>query len=574
MELDLEMVEQCPFCNSSVALWLLEEHVNNHLEEEDLASDRALAQQLASNFDAPCCVGGRNSCGESTDNTRGAGASRESVQCNLGCRQAIRIEEWESHRLQHVLALEEVDGNDTFFSKRARGSSEVEVRRLARSLRNNKSLEENLRVIVQSQAKESAVPVKDGLMILLRRCVEADQQRTGVSSAVALAGYVEHFESNHQKDLGWGCGWRNIQMLSSHLLSQDPEAKAVLFGGVGFVPDIQALQRWLEIAWAKGFDNAGAEYFNWEIDGSHKWIGTTECATLLRSFGIRARIIDFQALGGKKQHTEVVGGKKNKKTGLDSAPSRSGLTDNKMEQQEEFRTPSPVDDAEGECIGCGEYPIQGKWFRRDNLAGSDLCLSCMEKLKSSTNKHDIQACAKYQGMEMLAGQGASYKMTGNSSANASGIASGNASEDRGINEPIISHQHLVDWVWNYFANSRDDKSPCSTAFDQLRKPIIISKRSPLYFQHKGHSRTIVGIERRRRQQGNGEEVFLLVLDPSQRTEEITKCLTNKRGWQRLLKRGLHTLRQSEYQLCYVDKGVAYGEELENLKILSSVRHTF
>ncbi|CAK9221884.1 unnamed protein product [Sphagnum jensenii] len=439
------MVEQCPICNSSVALWLLEEHVNNHLEEEDLASDRALAQQLASNFDAPC-------------------------------------------------SLEEVDGNDTFFSKRARGSSEVEVRRLARSLRNNKSLEENLRVIVQSQAKESAVPVKDGLMILLRRCVEADQQRTGVSSAVALAGYVEHFQSHHQKDLGWGCGWRNIQMLSSHLLSQDPEAKAVLFGGVGFVPDIQALQRWLEIAWAKGFDNAGAEYFNWEIDGSHKWIGTTECATLLRSFGIRARIIDFQALGGKKQHTEVVGGKKNKKTGLDSAPSRR--------------------------------------------------------------------------------QGASYKMTGNSSANASGIASGNASEDRGINEPVISHQHLVDWVWNYFANSRDDKSPCSTAFDQLRKPIIISKRSPLYFQHKGHSRTIVGIERRRRQQGNGEEVFLLVLDPSQRTEEITKCLTNKRGWQRLLKRGLHTLRQSEYQLCYVDKGVAYGEELENLKILSSVRHTF
>jgi hypothetical protein len=38
---------------------------------------------------------------------------------------------------------------------------------------------------------------------------------------------------------------------------------------------------------------------------------------------------------------------------------------------------------------------------------------------------------------------------------------------------------------------------------------------PLYFQHEGHSRTIVGIERRQAKADGPEEGFLLILDPSQ-----------------------------------------------------------
>lgn len=127
-------------------------------------------------------------------------------------------------------------------------------------------------------------------MALLRNCLELESDNT----TSILSGYVDHFQSLEYEDVGWGCGWRNIQMLSSHLLHQrQEEVKKVLFGGKGFVPDIPSLQRWLEIAWEKGFDEPGSEHFDGKIYGLEKWIGTTECAALLRSFGLKAMIVDF-----------------------------------------------------------------------------------------------------------------------------------------------------------------------------------------------------------------------------------------------------------------------------------------
>lgn len=41
-----------------------------------------------------------------------------------------------------------------------------------------------------------------------------------------LTGDVDHFQSE-QKDTGWGCGWRNIQMVCSHLLRHD-EVRALV----------------------------------------------------------------------------------------------------------------------------------------------------------------------------------------------------------------------------------------------------------------------------------------------------------------------------------------------------------
>jgi hypothetical protein len=61
------------------------------------------------------------------------------------------------------------------------------------------------------------------------------------SSAVAAAapgGPVYHY-SRQYVDSGWGCGYRNIQMLCGYLLQRDPAYAAALFGGRGFVPDIR-----------------------------------------------------------------------------------------------------------------------------------------------------------------------------------------------------------------------------------------------------------------------------------------------------------------------------------------------
>lgn len=52
--------------------------------------------------------------------------------------------------------------------------------------------------------------------------------------AIICGGYLEHFGAL-SKDRGWGCGYRNIQMLTSHLLRRSPQLGARLFGGFGQV---------------------------------------------------------------------------------------------------------------------------------------------------------------------------------------------------------------------------------------------------------------------------------------------------------------------------------------------------
>ncbi|KAJ1400560.1 Peptidase C78, ubiquitin fold modifier-specific peptidase 1/ 2 [Sesbania bispinosa] len=140
-------------------------------------------------------------------------------------------------------------------------------------------LDDKISCLIGLQTKSKFYKVEGGLMALLRNCLESEAE----NSKSILSGCVDHFQSLESVDAGWGCGWRNIQMISSHLLVQRPEAREALFGGAGFVPDIPSLQRWLEIAWEKGFDAPGSAQFHHVIYGSKKWIGTTECAALLRS---------------------------------------------------------------------------------------------------------------------------------------------------------------------------------------------------------------------------------------------------------------------------------------------------
>ena len=87
---------------------------------------------------------------------------------------------------------------------------------------------------------------------------------------------------------------------------------------------------------------------------------------------------------------------------------------------------------------------------------------------------------------------------------------------------------------------------------------------------QGHSRTIIGIERRRPRAGAAEDQYnLLVLDPGVPTAKLAAALRDGKGWQNLLKRGVQTLSKPEYQLLYVDDGVATGAELQELKRVSA-----
>jgi hypothetical protein len=43
-------------------------------------------------------------------------------------------------------------------------------------------------------------------------------------------------------DAGWGCGYRNLQMISSYLFQNNYFTKQ-LFGGIGFIPSVPEIQR-------------------------------------------------------------------------------------------------------------------------------------------------------------------------------------------------------------------------------------------------------------------------------------------------------------------------------------------
>ncbi|KAK1303804.1 hypothetical protein QJS10_CPB11g01901 [Acorus calamus] len=297
-------------------------------------------------------------------------------------------------------------------------------------------VQEKFSCLVRLQIRSPLYKVQGGLMDLLKRCLELE---SGSEQSI-ISGHVDHFQSIESEDSGWGCGWRNIQMLSSHLLAQRQEARQVMFGGSGFVPDIPSLQRWLEIAWEMGFDIFGSDTFNRKICGSTEWIGTTECATLFCSFGLRARIVDF---------------------------------------------------------------------------GSEV----VESLSSSVND-----------------------------ANA-------GSETRQMRELMTPPKKTASWR------------------EVLAGGLMIQMTStrPIFsWKHAGHSRTIVGVQVQKGLHGIPERRVLLILDPGHRTEALERSLKENIGWQKLIKRGVHTLKKPQYQLCYVDPGIACGEELEQLKTIHSI----
>lgn len=80
----------------------------------------------------------------------------------------------------------------------------------------------------------------------------------------------------------------------------------------------------------------------------------------------------------------------------------------------------------------------------------------------------------------------------------------------------------------------------------------------------------MGIEQRTAGRERRVEYTLLVFDPGTPPAKLAAALHSRHGWQRLLKRGLHTLRHSQYQLVWVEPGLAGEEERQRLKQVAAV----
>eukprot|EP00064_Thunnus_orientalis_P011938 superscaffoldBa00001774_g11970 len=100
---------------------------------------------------------------------------------------------------------------------------------------------------------------------------------------VWLSADTDHFCSS-AGDKGWGCGYRNFQMLLSSLHRIDTYAPFLQEKAVPSIPRVQSM---IEEAWKGGLDPQGASHFNQRLQGTRAWIGATEIYALLTSLGIR-----------------------------------------------------------------------------------------------------------------------------------------------------------------------------------------------------------------------------------------------------------------------------------------------
>lgn len=440
-------------------------------------------------------------------------------------------------------------------------------------------LDQDISDIHRHQSRARFQAVSGTIIGSLVRCLVSQQLP---SYQAAVAGDVDHFQTE-KNDSGWGCGWRNIQMVCSHLLRHDKDMEAALFKGCGFVPDLLSLQAWLECAWKAGFDTAGGDMLGNVMQGSHQWIGTTECAALLRFFGLKAQIIDF------------TGGLKN-----------PNIQANDTGEQMHMGVA---------CDNCEQCPIVGPRYNSQVVNNYDLCEAC----------HNLPGADNVAPFRLVQNEQASHNKAG---------VTVNPTEADKNQQNTLPHLRLMEWVWSYFVvtnlyegtseSSEDDQSTKAGAVHaqpskQTRganhwqhqeersskhqktgsqqtngksgadyeasgsnssAAVTRSGKPPLYFQHEGHSRTIIGIERfRPAVQGkkglkegcsdDGFQYHLLLLDPSFKTNNIASALSSGHGWQKVMKQGIHNLRSQQYQLLFVDDGIVHGKEQEEWKVLKA-----
>jgi hypothetical protein len=229
-------------------------------------------------------------------------------------------------------------------------------------------------------------------------------------------------------DAGWGCGYRNFQMICSYLLENSYFTKQ-LFGGIDSICTVPEIQTWMEKCWSAGFDREGRKIFNGKLTNTKGMLGTTDVAALFRYFGIRMNLVDFLS------------------TPLDKA----------------------IIEAQRQQL---PFPKQIIYYEPNNK--------------------------------------------------------------------------LFEWVYQYFSEGNEKQS--SLSITKKSRPF----RPPLYLQHPGHSRTIVGVTKNKK----SGEIYLIVFDPAYNGRGIKADL--KRGD---LERTKLLLPVSSFTHEYHQIGYLYSKEL-------------
>ncbi|KAG6468371.1 hypothetical protein ZIOFF_073047 [Zingiber officinale] len=545
------MLSSCPFCHIILPSSQLEWHANTHFARDELERDMELAMQISL-----------------------LPQSLEAMDNPTDC-------------LKPVGHLRRYPCNSDFNND---------------ELNSKDGLEQEISLLVSLQSKSTLYNVEGDLMSLLKKCLESENG----NSVSIISGYIDHYQTIESEDIGWGCGWRNIQMLSSHLLAERSDARDVMFGHSGFVPDIPSLQRWLEIAWKRGFDVYGSNFFNQKIYGSRKWIGATECATILRSFGLRARIVDFDGVNSRKQQNtgnskckmdanQVYGpmDKFLKGPKHEAGPSSSSnYSEPKIHGPEVLVWVWKYFNCEfGSRLGSSNSVLVSKktlvfftytqcflplYFQHDGHSRTIVGIQ-MQKAKSSSARsysllildpaHRLLGLLHLQLVPILNLFELAKKQTSSSSLLQVPFISGATATPEGIDLLSLLQQkwpslllriHLVTLPHAIHLGEH------MVFFLPVKSNFLISNNHNLNAVNLGQ--LLVGLTLSTDQRG--DSTYCLT---SWRTAALKGSLNSNNGWQRMIKRGAHTLKKSQYQLCYVDPGIAaVGEEMEQLKYIDSI----
>jgi hypothetical protein len=324
---------------------------------------------------------------------------------------------------------------------------------------------------------------------------------------VMICSAASHYAYGRGDD-GWGCGYRNIQMMCSGLMSNEVY-KAVLFEGKGHIPSIPVIQAFIEQAWARGYDEEGAKQLGFSLSGGKKWIGSMECAALLRSFGIDCTVVDFfRATGPDGTHPELLNWVWNYFSAYYSSPSSPPCPD------------------------------------KSNHSNTTLDSFFLQPPSSSSSSSSSSASPSLYST--------------------STIPSGAQAR------PERNTRLLSDVAKNLESSQRTHMGRRPSGGSSSSSPSLYSSTfvPPIFLQHEGHSRTIVGIEKRK----NGT-LHLLILDPVHTGQKVTTTLAARQ--RRIFRHSINGLKHRQYQLVAVEAAHACRlmslQEMEESKILRTVR---
>jgi hypothetical protein len=380
----------------------------------------------------------------------------------------------------------------------------------------------------------------------------------------------------------WSCGFRNIQNLCGALIKESAEYKGKLFNKTGEIPDIYGIQSWIEKAWKAGYEREGGAELDFTLLGTDKWIGACECAALLRFFGIRAFVVTFQEKkvkkDGKKRKypdfsTQRTCGFEFKRGDIvwhciqcakDSFDDVQCNTCHNRSDHTGHQAYSEIyrDDVGGFC-DCGD---QKAWSLNGTCCEHIPAPECREGSnlnevngidvedegdKDSIGKRLFTWVKKYYSHNRV--------ITGQSSATSSSSITKFFDNNNEKNQENREH-HL----------SSSSSSSTSRQESQSEETTGRRENFPLYFQHDGHSRTIVGYEI-----STKETNSILVLDPLDSGQYLKQSLlseingTKSTIWKNKLKRSVKgkQLDKGAYQIVYVVPGNMSTAEQERSKIL-------